>query len=298
MTLKFWSRSSGFVVLLGLVGAACSSGSPAGGSGSGGNSGSGGMNVNCINSPADLISDFTNGDTGVKPLDMREGGFYTYGDDSERSGMPLAILDPAEGSSATTDDSVGGECSGAGSFRVKATGFKIWGAATGTNFGPGAGKSSTGMNLKGFYDASKYKGISFWAKASSEVNGIQVSFPDSYTDGYADPTMFDKNPDVLMCTYGASQTNCSPFLVKFGNPDYPKYMDKKFDTTWRRFDVMFEDAQQDKDNKPGYLLTTIGHVDLKHLTAFAVQVNAIHNMDGTVTANDFEIWLDDIYFIK
>jgi len=278
---------------------ACSSGSPTGGSGgktgSGGNNGSGGTNANCVNNPDDLISDFAS-DTGVKPIDGRQGGFYTYGDDSEHSGMPLAVLDPAEGSAAMADVTVGDDCSGKGSFRVKATGFKIWGAATGTNFAPSAGKSSSGMDLKGFYDASKYKGISFWAKASSEVNGIQISFPDAYTDGYADPTMFDTS--AIMCAYGPGTTNCSPFLVKFGNPDYPNYMDKKFDTTWRRFDVMFADTQQDKDNKPGYLLVAPDHVDLKHLTAFAVQVNAIHNMDNTVTANDFEIWLDDIYFLR
>ena len=38
-------------------------------------------------------------------------------------------------------------------------------------------------------------------------------------------------------------------------------------------------------------------LDVAHLTSMAIQVNAIHNPDGTVTANDFSLWLDDINFL-
>ena len=112
MMFQLWSRSAGFVVLLGLVGIACSpasSGGSGGQTGSGGDSGSGGANPNCVNNPDDLIADFKS-DTGVAQLDGRVGGFYTYGDDSEKSGSPLAVLDPAEGTAASTDPSVQGEC--------------------------------------------------------------------------------------------------------------------------------------------------------------------------------------------
>jgi hypothetical protein len=208
---------------------------------------------------------------------------------------------PPEGGPNRIDETSGNDlCSGAGSFHVSATGFKIWGAATGVNFAKSytstTGTCVTSNDCKGWYDASKYKGISFWVKATSEVTGIQVSFPDVYTDGYAnakdvDPTVTD------VCAYGPAPINCSPFLVKFGDDNFPAYKDLKFDTTWRQFTIMFADTQQDKDNKPGYLLPEIGHVDLQHLTAFAIQINAHHDGD-TVTANDFEIWVDDIYFIK
>jgi hypothetical protein len=209
---------------------------------------------------------------------------------------------PPEGGPNKTDDTTGNDlCSGPGSFHVKATGFKIWGAATGTNFAPtyvsDAGTCVTSSTCKGVYDSTKYKGVSFWVKATTEVTGIQVSFPDVYTDGYANAKDFD--PTVTdVCAYGPAAINCSPFLVKFGDDLFPAYKDLKFDTTWRQFKIMFADTQQDMNNTPGYLLPVIGHLDLKHLTAMAIQVNAIHNADMTVTANDFEIWLDDVYFIR
>lgn len=287
-------RFLSFVGFLAIYAGACSpaasSGAGSGGSSGSGGSGSGGsgMSANCINSADDLIADFTD-DNGIAAVDGRAGGFYTYGDDSKKSG---AVLTPAEGTTAGIDDMVGNnECSRAGSLRVTATGFKIWGAALGTNFAPMKG------SFKGWYNASKYKGISFWAKAATELKGVQVSFPDVNTDGGANAK--DADPSITeICSYGSATNNCSPFLVKFGDADFPHYKDTKIDTTWRRFDVMFADTQQDKNNVAGYLLPVIGHVDLEHLTAMAVQVNAIHNADSSVSANDFDIWIDDVNFIK
>lgn len=273
-----------------------------GSNGSGGNTGSGGstsgdsgsggkaLGADCINTADDLIADFQT-DNAVYSIDGREGGFYTYGDDSEKTDPPQGVLDPPEGGAGTIDSSTGNdECSGAGSFHVTATGFAIWGAALGTNFGPTDGSN------KGWYDASKYKGISFWAKAAKLLAGVQVSFPDIYTDGGANPV--DADSAATMCSYGSSLYNCSPFLVKFGDSGFPNYMDYQVDTTWKRFDIMFADTQQDANNKPGRLLTAPDHVDQAHLTAMAIQVNAIHNTDMTVSPNDFEIWLDDVNFIR
>ena len=253
----------------------------------------------CINSPADLIADFSV-DNGLAPLDGRQGGFYTYGDPSETSGTPLAVLVPPEGGPDPIDATVGNACSSPlGSFHVKATGFVVWGAATGTNFVPGTG------SLKGTYDATKYKGISFWAKATAPLTGVQVSFPDVWTDAAANPTPL--NADYYPCQYIAgAPNNCSPYLVKFGSgnsdagvdataTDFPNYADYKIDTTWKRFDVLFADTRQDLDNggqgSPSLML------DVAHLTSMAIQVNAIHNADSTVSPNDFELWLDDIFFL-
>ena len=285
--------------------AACSS------SGSGGKDGSA-LPANCINSPADLIADFSV-DNGLAPQDGRMGGFYTYGDPSETSGTPLAVLIPAEGSTAPNDPTVGNVCSSPlGSLHVQATGFKIWGAATGTNFVPLMGST------KGTYDASKYKGISFWAKATAPLTGVQVSFPDVWTDAAANPTPLNASYDPCIYVAGAPN-NCSPYLVKFGeghsNRDggasgasgdagvdaaapvihFPKYVGYQIDTIWRRFDILFADTQQDADNggqgSPSLML------DVAHLTSMAIQVNAIHNADSTVTPNDFSLWIDDVNFL-
>jgi hypothetical protein len=296
MTNRYLHLSLAFIAL-GAVAAACSSSS---GSPSDGGGGGSGKDPRCLTNTDDLIADFAS-DNGLNPVDGREGGFYTYGDDSKTADPP-AVLVPPEGGPNKIDDATGNDlCSGKGSFHVKATGFKIWGAATGTNFVPTyvseAGTCVTSSTCKGWYDATKYKGVSFWVKASAEVTGIQVSFPDVYTDGYANA--MDADPTVTtVCAYGPAQINCSPYLVKFGDDLFPAYKDLKFDTTWRQFTIMFADTQQDVNNRAGYLLPEIGHLDLKHLTAMAIQVNAIHNADMSVTANDFEIWLDDVYFIR
>ncbi len=236
----------------------------------------------CINSSDDLIADFEM-DNGLKPLDGRQGGFYVYSDESGSFEPPKVGNDPYP-----IDSQVGGPCSGKGSFHTKATGFAKWGAAVGTDFVPQVD------GVKGWYDASAYKGISFWAKAAAPITGVQVSFPDIYTDGGADPTTIDAN--ASKCAYVAGSTiNCSPYLVKFGNSDFPAYEASQITDEWKRFDVLFDDTKQDRYN-PG-LHREEDKIDVSHLTSMAIQVNAVY-VNGSPTPNDFEIWVDDIYFIK
>jgi hypothetical protein len=171
----------------------------------------------------------------------------------------------------------------------------------GTAQGGAGGSSAVCVQLtdaappkKGYYDASKFLGVSFWAKSSAPLTKVQVSFPDIYTDGGADPSPVD--PNASACGYVPGSTiNCSPYLVKFGDSTFPAYAGYQIDTTWKRFDVYFADTKQDQYNigiqGPGDALS------VKYLTAMAVQVNAIY-VNGSPTANDFEIWVDDFNFIS
>jgi hypothetical protein len=234
----------------------------------------------CISIADDLIADFTE-DNSLHDADGRQGGFYVYGDDAGKFEPALVGKDAYP----TDPDNGNPECSGKGSFHTKATGFAQWGAAMGTDFKPKEG------SIKGTYDASKYKGVSFWAKAGAELKGVQVSFPDIYTDGAADPKAVD--PNASACIYvGGATNNCSPYLVKLG---LGNYADKKIDTEWRRFDVLFADTVQDEYN-PGFH-TEANKLDVAHLTAMAIQVNAIY-VNGSPTPNDFELWIDDVNFIQ
>lgn len=240
----------------------------------------------CIKIADDLIADFTT-DNGLNPADGRQGGFYVYGDS-------MGTFDPpSDPSKAYPIDLTTGNpaCSGSGSFHTKATGFGIYGAAIGTDFMP---KLANGN--KGTYDASKYKGISFWAKATAPLSRVQVSFPDIYTDHSADPTVLD--PNVYQCVYQTgAPNNCSPYLVKLGDSSFPQaYQDYKIDTEWKRFDILFADTQQDKYNPAGSL-TGGTKLEVAHLTAMAIQVNANY-VGTTASPNDFEIWVDDINFIE
>lgn len=243
----------------------------------------------------DLISDFTT-DNGVRPVDGRQGGWYTYGD---RSG--LGLLMPAEGTGVMPDLTEGNPtCSKAGSLHVKAVGFTDWGAAMGVDIEPKVA-TDAGVVAKGTYNASRYKGIAFWAKAATPVKFAMVKFLDPYTEI---PSVI---PMDKWCDYKPMMpVNCSPYVVKFGNgyagadldavaADYPKYKDFKIDTTWKRFEVDFVDAKQDRGN-PG-LKSPGDHLDVSQLMGLAIQVNSDHATTPP-TANDFDIWVDDVAFVK
>jgi len=243
----------------------------------------------------DLISDFTT-DNGVFPVDGRVGGWYTYGDKSGRG-----TLDPAEGGSATPDFDTGNpKCSGPGSLHVISSGFADWGSAMGVDF---AMKVNTDAGVaKGVYDASKYKGISFWARSADPIPFVQVSILDPYT---AIPSILSVDQQ---CIYDSSMPdkNCSPYLVKFGYgymgeamtsvmEDFPKFINVGIDTTWRRFEILFADMKQDRTNpgrqSPGNTLA------VSQISGMAIQVNTDHSTVPPTPTN-WELWLDDVSFIK
>lgn len=236
----------------------------------------------CIDIEDDLIANFRE-DNSLHPADGRQGGFYLY-DDGKGTFEPSKVdpypIDPKNGNT---------KCSGPGSFHTKATGFNLWGAGMGADLKPMDGQ------YKGTYDASKYKGVSFWAKAGAALKGVQVSFPDVYSDDKANPNAL--NPEAFPCVYVSGATNnCSPYLVKFGaQSKVERYANYQIDTEWKRFDVYFEDTRQDEYN-PGFH-TEADKLDVEHLLGVHVQVNADFS-SGKAEPNDFELWIDDVYFMQ
>src|SRR4029079_19344530 len=111
--------------------------------------------------------------------------------------------------------------------------------------------NDAGMMVKGSYDATRYRGVSFWAKATAPLRFVQVKFIDPYTD------IMSPLPADQWCAYLTADdpNNCSPYLVKFGFgkaatdvADCPSYADYKVDVAWKRFQVLFADTKQDKYN--------------------------------------------------
>src|SRR5262245_7318372 len=237
-----------FVGGLAVVGCKSSGGSPTDGGGGGGGSGGGGGNT--ANCPAadDLISDFET-DNSIAPVDGRQGGWYTYGDDlghfQNSSGYNIAV------------DEGNPNCSSMGALHVKGTGFAMWGAATGVDWKPRPAGEDGGYGDKMTYDASKYRGVAFWAKASAPLDGVQISFPDLYTDGASPKHDMPHPTDTTMpplctdcrCIYNAaSEYNCSPYLVQFGRKGdaaadvvFAGYAGYQLDTSWKRFQILFVD---------------------------------------------------------
>ena len=261
-------------------------------------SGGGGNNDASSLCPAmdDLISDFKM-DNGVFPVDGRSGGWYTYGD---KAGF--GTINPPEGGAALPDLDTGNpNCSGPGSLHVISMGYNDWGSAMGVDFMPKV-VTDAGDVAKGTYDASKYKGIAFWARSAAPIPFVQVSVMDTYTI-----------PESVLpldqhCSYssGMPDVNCSPYLVKFGYgymgealtpvmEDYPKFINTQIDTTWRRFEILFADMKQDRTNpgrqSPGNMLAA------SQITGMAIQVNTDHSTVPP-TATNWEMWLDDVSFVK
>jgi hypothetical protein len=256
--------------------------------------------------PDDLISNFDS-DNSLASVSGRQGGWYTYGDDlghfATTSGYNIAV------------DEGNPNCSPGGALHLKGTGFAMWGAATGVDWRPRPSDGDGGYGDKMTYDASAYRGVAFWAKSSAPLDGVQVAFPDLYTDGGApshdmpDPTDVSLPPvcqaadGSCRCIYnGASQLNCSPYLVQFGLKGdaaadllFSGYSNFQLDTTWKRYQVLFVDTKQDPGN--GGYHTPANRLTVDKLTSMAIQVNADYST-GSAKARDFEIWLDDVSFIK
>jgi hypothetical protein len=237
-----------------------------------------------------LIADFTT-DNGLNPVDGRSGGFYVYGDNSIKGLFDPPFVSSTEPYPIDTENG-NDECSGPGSFHTNSSGWGVWGSALGTDFKP---KGADGF--KASYDASKYRGISFWAKGAAPISRVQVLIKDIYTDGDASFAGTDAaDAGFTQCVYAPDPTsNCSPYLVKFADAQFPAYQDSQIDTTWKRFDILFADTLQDQYNVGFH--TAEDKLDTKHLTGFSIQVNADFSTNPP-TPNDFEIWVDDVNFIK
>ena len=244
----------------------------------------------------DLISDFTM-DNGVYPVDGRQGGWYTYGDKSGQG-----TLMPREGGGASPNLDTGNPtCSGAGSLHVTSMGFADWGSAMGVDFVPMV-TTDAGFSAKGTYDASKYRGISFWARSASPIPFVQVAVMDPYTQ---DRTTL---PADQACIYDATMPdkNCSPYLVKFGYgymgealtpvmEDYPKFISTQIDLDWKRFEILFSDMKQDRTN-PGKQSPS-NTLAVSQITGMSIQVNTDHSTTPPKPTN-WEMWLDDVSFIR
>ncbi len=244
----------------------------------------------------DLLSDFST-DNGLYPVDGRVGGWYTYAD---KSGFGT-LVPPEMGAAPPDLDTGNPNCSGPGTLHVISSGFADWGSAMAVDFKLKVNVDAGGT-AKGTYDASKYRGIAFWARAAAPIPFVQVAINDPYTI----PESALPEADRCMYAAGMPAVNCSPYLVKFGYgymgealtpvmADFPKFIGTQIDTTWRRFEILFTDMKQDSTN-PGRPSPS-NTLKVDEITGMAIQVNTDHSTSPP-TATNWEMWLDDVSFIK
>jgi hypothetical protein len=118
------------------------------------------------------------------------------------------------------------------------------------------------FGIGGPYDASKYSGISFWAKYDSGTSAnLRVAFPDK-----------DTQPDGGLCKSSVPGNQCwDHYGKRIG-----------LTTTWTKYDVFFNETSQDGWGRTGggFDRSTIYEVQ------FQLPIDA-----------KFGIWIDDVAFV-
>jgi endoglucanase len=192
-----------------------------------------------------VIDDLEDNNNQINVTDERGGYWYTYADQKG------STIWPVQGDQGGTFTAVEGghESKFAVEMRGKLAGESIVYAAMGLNF----------RDPKEAFDASKYEGITFFAKrTASSASKLVVKLPDGNTD-----------PDGGICSacyndYGATIT---------------------VGTQWQRFVLPFRDLRQEPDwgapRKP--------HLDRS-------KIFAIH-WEAKASGADFDFFVDDIAFI-
>jgi hypothetical protein len=208
-----------------------------------GNSGTGGSTCAGLASNEELIDDLNDGDRFIPSVNGRAGAWFDSHDSSPNAKM---YPDPNTGFSPTD---TGDSCRKFAAY-VTGSGYVLWGA-------------DLWFGLGSPYNASKYKGISFWAKIDAATSSaLRVSFPDK-----------DTQPEGNLC-----QTN----VASGSTACYDHYGYRPpVTTTWTKYTVAFSQLTQE-----GW-----GHAGSAFDPASLYQVLFQIPVGAT-----FGIWIDDVAF--
>jgi hypothetical protein len=210
----------------------------------GGTLGTGGSTCPPLAANEELIDDLNDGDRFIPPLNGRSGAWFTGHDLS-----PDAKMYPDPDTTGFVPSATGDACRKYASY-VYGTGYVLWGA----DFWFGLGSP---------YDASKYTGISFWARVDAGTSTVvRVTFPDK-----------DTLPDGNLCQTGSSAG---------ANQCYDHYGQRiTMSTTWTKYYVSFSSLSQDGWGRGG----TGFDPGTLYQVLFMIPVGAT-----------FGIWVDDVAF--
>ncbi len=192
-----------------------------------------------------MISDGETGANQTNPIQGRGGYWYTFVD---KAGSTVTPLSGDQG--GTFQMTEGG-----------ANGTKYAARMSGTIGGADIVFAGMGLNFvdpKGQYDASKYGGVTFWAKRGPDSTGkVRLKVPDKNTD-----------PDGKVCT---------ACFNDFG-------VDLNLTTEWQQYTIPFTSMKQLKDWGSPH---TAG-----------IEPSTIYGMQFQVNEKNakFDIWVDEIQF--
>lgn len=217
-------------------------GSP-GDAGSGETSGEGGVKLA-------LIDDLESNTGLILAVSGRSGAWFTYNDGT-------GTQSPIAGGKFLPTATTPARPSSTYAARTSGSAFTTWGAGMGFNLNdPPSGPN---MGVRGVYDASGYKGFSFWARVGQGSATVRFNVPAKDTD--------------LMGGVCMPATACSDY--------YGKTL--PLTTEWVQYSVLFSDLHQQ-----GWGMS-IPTFDPK--TLYAVQFKVDPN-------TSFDVWVDDIAFVE
>ncbi len=195
-----------------------------------------------------MIADGNDNNNQVNITDGRGGYWYTFVDD----GGDTQVTPEAGARGGTFQMSPGGANGTPFAARMQGT------VGTAAEY-PGAGMGMNFLDPKGFYDASKYKGISFFAKVGPGhgAGKVRLKVADVNTD-----------PEGGVCSdcyndFGESLT---------------------LSTEWQQFWIPFDRMRQEK----GWGKPRKSSIDPTQLSAIQFQVKE--------AGKPFDVWVDEIQF--
>jgi endoglucanase len=192
-----------------------------------------------------VIDDMEDNNNQIAVINERGGYWYTYSDTKGSTVWPV----PGDQGGTFTMVEGGHESKFAAEFKGKLAGASIVYAAMGLNF----------LDPKEPLDASKYEGITFWAKrAPGTIGKLTIKIPDGNTD-----------PDGQSCS---DCFNDYGYVVNIGED-------------WQRIVLPFRDLAQE----PHWGAPRKPHLDRS-------RIYAIH-FEAKVPGGDYDFFIDDIAFI-
>jgi hypothetical protein len=201
--------------------------------------------------PTLLIDDLEDGDSLVATVGIRNGGWWIASDGTSTTTPPADQAPMAE-------RILGGRCGSEYAMRVTGTGFADWGAVLSTTF-----HYTDDINA---YDASQYRGITFWARVGDDNDSpIRSQVQDSSTHplgGLCNPE--SGSADACYNGLGTPLTD--------------------IDDEWRKFTLEFATLTQ----REGWGYRTP-----------SVDPTALYILEWNLDPNStFDLWVDDIWFYE
>jgi hypothetical protein len=204
--------------------------------------------------PALLIDDMEDRTQSILGSDAY-GSWYVY--DDETTG---AHMMPAQNTVFEMEPIPGGRCASEYAMRLSGTGFSLWGAGMGFDFGYG-GTNANGMVVKIPIDARAYAGVRFWARVG-QATTTRAAF--SILAGTCPPA--DAGDDA---SAPKAPSDCAQSFGK----------NLVLTTDWVRYDIGLDELSSNPARS-------------------AIPRDQVYSFEFVVPANaTFDLWIDDISWL-